>query len=323
MKGSGGHTSGEGPTWEQEFLEYLEGIISKRLRERAAPIAEESAIPIPPESEQAGAIEVADGGLATMAVSSGVHELDIHLGGGFFPGLWTVAGPSAAVTTAFLESVALEAATNQRPVVYYALGDSVDAIRQRFLDVVACIAADWEEHRPNRREESPYDRSLPARPDRTLQAAVLSSIWIVDAVPQSPDPVGGFLRSLEETQKRVTPEAGSPPVVLIDDRTSLLRALGVESAQGALRTAAGLDGALLRRGSPGLMAALPDLAAILPPEEEAKARGLIHLGRGHIELVSRSATRIDAIIHENIHTTWRGRVPLVLHASEGMFTSAV
>lgn len=315
--------AGEGPTWEQEFLEYLEGIISRRLRERDATKDKESADHALSESDQAGGIEVAESGLDTIAASSGVHELDARLGGGFFPGLWTVVGPSTAGTTAFLESVALEAATNQWPIVYYALNDSMETVRERLLDVLACILADWAEDAPDGRIEPPSDCGHPPGLDRTLRAAVLSRVWILDSVPLGPDPVGAFLRSLEHTLEHVTPQAGLGPVVLIDDQTTLLRALRVESAQGALRAVAGLDGALLRRRSPGLMAALPDLAALLPPGEDAKAKGLIHFGRGRIELLPRSATRIDAIIRENIHATWRGTVPLVLHPSVGMFTSAV
>ena len=323
MKGSGGHTAGEGPTWEQEFLEYLEGIISRRLRERDATGHKQPDEHAVSEPEWVGGIEAADDGLATTAVSSGVHELDARLGGGFFPGLWTIAGPSAAGTTAFLESVALEAATSRLPVVYYALNESVEAVRERLLDALACIMAAWVEDALDGRMESPSNRGLLTGLDRTLLATVLSSVRILDSVPLGPDPIAAFLRSLEHTLGPVTPRVGSGPVVVIDDQTTLLRALRVESGQGALRAVAGLDGALLRRGSPGLMAALPDLVALLPPGEEAKTKGLIHLGRGHIELVSRSATRIDAIIRENTHATWRGAVSLVLHPSVCMFTSAV
>ena len=323
MKGSSRHEGGEGPTWEQEFLEYLEGIISRRLRDRAATTDESSAEPALSEPEQAGAIEVAHSGLVAVTVSSGVRELDARLGGGFFPGLWTIAGLSAEALTAFLESVALEAATNQRPVVYHALNASVEAVRERLLKVIAGIVAEWAENAPDGRVESSSDLGPPAGLDRALEAAVLSNVWIFDSIPLSPDPVGAFLRSLEHTLEHTTPQAGSRPVVLIDDRTTLLRALNIESAQGALRAVAGLDGTLVRRGSPGLLAAHTDLAALLPPEEEAKTKGLVHLGRGHIEFLSRSATRVDAIIRENTHSTWRGTVPLALHPSVGMFTSAV
>jgi len=327
MKGSGEHGPDGPPTWEHEFLEYLDGIISQRLRERAAPIAEDSAeeptAGAPPESAQAGGVRSADSGLATTSVSSGVEDLDARLGGGFCPGLWTIAGASAVTTKAFLESVALENASNRRPVVYYALNESDETVRGRLLDALASIMTDSAEYGPSGRMESLPDDDPRAGLDSALKAAVLSNVWMFDSVPLSPDPVGAFLRSLEHTLDHVTSQTGPKPVVLIDDRTTLLRALHIQSAPGTLRAVAGLDGALLRRGSPVLMTALPDLAGLLTPEEAAKTRGLIQLGRGYIELLSRSTARVDAVIRENTQATWRGTVPLVFHSSVGMFTSAV
>jgi hypothetical protein len=307
MKRSPEPASEKGLAWQQEVFRYLEGLTSGRIAERQAP-AEKAA---------------ADSDLATVPVSSGVSEFDARLGGGFFPGLWMIVGEPGADKTTFLESVAWEAVAYHRAVVYYALIEGAEAVRERLLGILAFIMADGGDSTPSGHAERRSDSERVADLDPTVWPAVFSRVWVVDSLPAGPEPVSGFLRSLERTLGDVASRVGHVPVVLIDDLATLLGGLGVESAMGAARVMAGLDGALVRCASAGLMAADPELTTLLPPLERAKAKGLVQLGHGRIELQSRSPLRLDVTIHENPHATWRGTLPLVLHSSVGVFTLAV
>jgi len=319
--------SKKGLAWQQEVFGYLEGITSRRIAERQAAAERAAADHSRPdhpalEPERVGEVEAADSYLAAALVSSGVGELDERLGGGFLPGLWMIVGQPGTDKRAFLESVAWEAVAHHQAVVYYALTEGAEAVRQRLLGILAFIVAEEADRTPDDHTERRSDSERSADLDLAVWPAVLSRLWIVDSLPGGPEPVGVFLRSLERTLGNVASRVGHVPVVLIDDLETLLRGLDVKSAMGAARVITGLDGALVRCTAAGLMAALPTLTTLLPPSEEAKTNGLFQLGHGLIELLSRSPVRLDITIHENPHAAWRGTLPLVLHSSLGMFTPA-
>ena len=72
---------------------------------------------------------------------SGLAGLDARLGGGFGSGLHLVSGPPGVGKTAFLESVAWEAVSAGRPVLYYALKEGSIGAWERLISTLGNILA--------------------------------------------------------------------------------------------------------------------------------------------------------------------------------------
>jgi hypothetical protein len=200
-------------------------------------------------------------------VSTGLDELDRHLGGGFHPGLHLIAGRRGAGKTAFLESVAWEAFSTKRPVIYYSLRDGSQAVWMRLIGVLGAllegprVPASTLASRDLDSRELAAVRSL----DGELQGLVLPLLSLVDEPPLTADPWTALLEDLVRRARRAEQLHGKVPLAIVDDLDQLLLLTGPRPLAAMLSH---LDRTLVGASVPGLLSlarsggSLPGVAAL-------------------------------------------------------------
>ena len=293
-----------------------------RAREEAAPAA---------GGASEGAAEEATGTQEPPA-ATGIPELDARLAGGFAPGLAVVAGEPGTGKTALLEDMAIEAATQGRPVLFYCPREGSRSIRERLISRLSRIMdgsplplADLQ--RGSLDEEG---RTRLAGLEQTYRLALLPRLTMVDTLPDGPDPVDAFLDELDRRLADRSRARQRPPLVLVDDLQYLLLALKVVHDDDAGRLLLGMKARLARAGSPGVLvstSALRPAGAVVggaPASDESDAP-LEHLADTLVVLGfvdparGGDAERLRLDVRMQSRSGWTGLVDLFFHRPSGLF----
>ncbi len=248
---------------------------------------------------------------------SGLANLDPRLAGGFGSGLHLVAGRSGIGKTAFLESVAWEAVSSERPVLYYALKEGSVGAWERMISTLGSIVGGPAIPLSALRARTlgPDDLETLTRLDLTLQASVLPFLSLVETIPAYTDTLGAFIEDVRLRAQEAKERRGRIPLLLVDD---LERLLLLTRARPLVHLLSRLDDALAASSVPGLL-------AMSPPDRSTC--GLERLpAQTTLALVSVSASandvfgHVDLEVRTNARTGWTGTLPLVLDRRAGLFT---
>lgn len=160
----------------------------------------------------------------TSPVSLGLGTVDAYLGGGFGPGLHLVAGRKGAGKTAFLDTIAWEAVSSERPVLYYTLKEGTTAARSRLMGTLAAIMGFSFADLNTLPDQGPVTKDLGRlrSVERTLQSTVLTRVSLIDHIPAYTDMFEAFSEDLRLRSREAQREHGELPVVLIDDSAHLM-----------------------------------------------------------------------------------------------------
>jgi hypothetical protein len=247
---------------------------------------------------------------------SGLASVDAHLAGGFDSGLHVVLGRPGVGKTAFLESVAWEAVSSGRPVLYYALKEGSMGAWERLVSTLGTILGGPEVPLDTLRTRilASDDLETLTRLDLALQASVLPYLTLVETIPAYTDTLTAFIEDVRSRVQEAQERHSRIPLLLVDD---LERLLLLTRAQPLLHLLPRLSDALAADSIPGLLAATtPDRSAYelerLPVQTT-------------LALVSVSASadddfgRVDLEIRTNARTGWTGTLPLLLDRRSGLF----
>jgi DnaB-like helicase C terminal domain len=248
---------------------------------------------------------------------SGLANLDARLAGGFGSGLHLVSGRPGVGKTAFLESVAWEAVSSERPVLYYALKEGCIGAWGRLVSTLGNILGGPAIPLGALRARTlgPDDLETLTRLDLTLQASVLPCLSLVETIPACTDTLSAFIEDVRLRAQEAKERHGRIPLLLVDD---LERLLLLTRARPLLHLLSRLDDALAASSIPGLLA-----MTLL----DRSACGLERLpAQTTLALVSVSASandafgRVDLELRTNARTGWTGTLPLLLDRRCGLFT---
>jgi len=205
------------------------------------------------------------GAVSPQPAPSGLAGLDHRLAGGFGPGLHLLRGLPGVGKTAFLESVAWEAISRRRPVLYYSLRDGDLGAWERLITTLGSLL-----DMPPVPLDAVRTRTLPPRDletlrrlDLSLQASVLPYLSLVEHVPASADPLSALIADVRSRVREANDRHGSIPILLIDDLEHLLLAGQARPLPLALSR---LDKALAAESMPGLLATTTSLPSSADPE---------------------------------------------------------
>jgi hypothetical protein len=249
------------------------------------------------------------------AAPSGLASLDHLLGGGFGPGLHLVLGLPGSGKTAFLESVAWEAVSVQRPVVYYPLKLGSLRAWENLIITLASIMGGPPVPRSvfRARVLTSEETDTLTRLDLALQASVFPHLSLIDS-PRAPGgTLSTFIEGVRFRSREIGELQGKVPLLLLDDLDALLELTGARSRAEVLRR---LDDALAAESIPGLLAATPTD----PPfqEEQSGGRTVILLTRLPSS-EEKPSERVDLEVRRNPSTGRTGRIPLLLDHRSGLF----
>lgn len=248
---------------------------------------------------------------------SGLANLDARLAGGFGSGLHLVQGRPGVGKTAFLESVAWEAISLARPVLYYALKEGSIGGWERLISTLGHILGGPAIPLGALRARTlgPDDLETLTRLDLAFQASVLPCLSLVETIPASTGTLSAFIEDVRSRAQETRERSGRTPLLLIDD---LERLLLFTRARPLVRLLSRLDDALAADSIPGLL-------ALTPPDRSAS--GLERLpAQTALALVSLSASandafgRVDLEVRTNARTGWTGTLPLLFDRRSGLFT---
>jgi hypothetical protein len=247
---------------------------------------------------------------------SGLATLDARLAGGFGPGLHLVSGRPGTGKTAFLESVAWEAVSSERPVLYYALKEGSLGAWERLISTLGNILGGPAIRLSALRAGAlgPDDLETLPRLDLALQASVLPYVSLVETIPASADTLGAFIEDVRSRAGEARERRGMILLLLVDD---LERLLLLTRARPLAHLLARLDDALVAEGIPGLVATTPP---------ERSGHGLERPPvRTTLALASAAGPmdddfgRVDLELEINARTGWTGTLPLLLDRRCGLF----
>jgi hypothetical protein len=248
---------------------------------------------------------------------SGLGSLDARLGGGFGSGLHVVLAPPGVGKTAFLESVAWEAVSTERPVLYYALKEGNMGAWERLISTLGAILGGPTVPLDALRAHAlgGDDLETLSRVDLALQASVLPYLSLVDTISAYNDILSAFIEDLRSRGQEAQEQHGRIPLLLVDDLKHLLPLPRVRPLVPLLSR---LDDALVADLMPGLL-------AITTPDESA-----YYLERLPVQttlvLGSASTSANDAFgcvgleVRTSARTGWTGTLPLLLDRGSGLFT---
>jgi AAA domain len=256
------------------------------------------------------------------AASSGLARLDHHLGGGFVCGLHLVLGLPGAGKTAFLESLAWEAVSHQRPVIYYALKSGGLQVWEHFVITLAAILDEPAVTREVLRAHELARENVEAlrRLDAALQDSVLPYVSLVDATPASTRSASVMIEDVRSRTQEAVGEHERLPLILIDDLQHLLTLTGSRSPSDLL---ARFDDAFTAESITGLVAAAPADLARGGTERRLAARTVLVLTPGGSSpggsAASDTPEQVELEVRKNMITGWTGTVPLLLDRRSGLF----
>jgi hypothetical protein len=247
---------------------------------------------------------------------SGLAGLDARLSGGFGPGLHIVQGQSGVGKTAFLESVAWEAISSRRPVLYYAFRETGLGAWERLVSTFGHIMGGPTIPLDVLRARTlgPDDVETLTRLDATLQASVLPYLTLIETIPPRTDTLRAFVEDVSSRAQEAYERHGRIPLVLVDD---LDRLLLLTRARRPLRLLSRLDDALAAESVPGL------LAATLLDRSTPRREGLP--SRTTLTLISASASAnsvwgcVDLELRINALTSPAETLALLLDRRSGLF----
>ncbi len=206
---------------------------------------------------------------------SGLIGLDARLDGGFGPGLHLVQGQPGVGKTAFLESVAWEAVSSKRPVLYYAFRETSLGAWERLISTLGHILGGRTIPLDvlRARRMSPDDIETLSGLDAALQASALPYLTLLETIPPHTDTLRAFLEDVSSRAQEAYERHGRIPLVLVDD---LDRLLLLTRARRPLRLLSRLDDALAAESIPGLLATT-SLDRFAPHPERLPARTTLTL----------------------------------------------
>jgi hypothetical protein len=164
------------------------------------------------------------GACSAELAPSGLADLDDRLAGGFGFGLHLVLGLPGVGKTAFLESVAWEAVSGERPVLYYTLRDGGSGTWKRLISTLGHIidGPTIPLDALHAHALSPPDLETLTRLDLVLQASVLPYLSLVETIPAYTDTLSAFIEDVRLRAQEVKEQHGKIPLLLIDDLDRLL-----------------------------------------------------------------------------------------------------
>ena len=252
-------------------------------------------------------------------VPSGLTDLDERLAGGFGPGLHLVLGLPGVGKTAFLESVAWETISSERPVLYYALRDGGQRAWERLISTLGYVlggpVVPLDALRARRL--ATHDLETLTRLDLALQASVLPYLSLVETVPAHTDRLSALIEDIRLRAQEISERQGKVPVLFIDDMERLLPLVHARALPALLSR---LDDALAADSIPGLLAVTSPYPSPCAPERLPV--------RTTLTLVPVSATangapkRVDLELRTNAHTGCAETLPLLLDRRSGLFTDS-
>jgi hypothetical protein len=194
------------------------------------------------------------GAPAVEPAATGLGGLDAHLGGGFGPGLHLVLGLPGFGKTAFLESVAWESISSERPVIYYALKEGGLRVWERMIGTLAHVLNEPRIPAGALRAHTltPDQLQVLNRLDVAFQAVVLPYLSLVDSVPAFGVGPSAIIEDLGLRVHEAIDQHGRIPLLLVDD---LERLLVLTEARPLFHVLSRLDDALAADSVPGLLTA--------------------------------------------------------------------
>ena len=258
--------------------------------------------------------------------ATGVPELNRRLAGGLDRGLYLLAGEPGTGKTAFLEDMAVEAATSGRPVVYYALREGPLSTWERLIARLSRIMGGRPIALHDLRGGALDEEGLSALAelDGTFRLAILPRLTLVDSVPGGPDAVSAFLDDLRHRVGDRVAAYRRVPLVLIDDLDYLLLTLGAPDPAPASRLTLSLNDFLLKSHAPGVLVSTLTSRA-LGAGGTTEQHHPEHMGEGlfvlsfHDRPSENGTTRLDLGILKNPRTGWLGRLVLRFDRESGLF----
>lgn len=260
---------------------------------------------------------------------SGLASLDARLGGGFGLGLHLVLGLPGSGKTAFLESLAWEAVSTQRPVLYYALKSGGLRVWEHLvttlgaiLDDPAMTAAALRAH-----ELTSTDIDTLRRLDAALQESVLPYLSMVESTPASTRSVSALIEDIRFRSQEAVGQHMRLPVVLVDDLAHLAALTGSRSPSDLLLR---LDDALKAESVSGLLAATPADVSRGGAERRLPVSTVLLLtpggaagsgapGAPDAPSGSEAPDQVGLEVRKNMATGWIGSIPLLLDRRSGLF----
>jgi len=259
------------------------------------------------------------GALAPQLAASGLAGLDDRLAGGFGFGLHLVRGLPGVGKTAFLESVAWEAISNKRPVLFYTLRDGELGAWERLVRTLGFILGGptIPLDALHAHALAPDELDTLSGLDQSLQASVLPYLSLVETIPAYTDTLSGFIEDVRLRAREVGERHGKIPLLLVDD---LEHVLLVTRARPLRLMLSRLDDALAVDSMPGLLsAATPD----------SSLRGLERLPvQAVLTLTAGPASAIDALERVNLELQTKAStdcietLPLLLDRQSGLFAQS-
>ncbi len=247
---------------------------------------------------------------------SGLAGLDARLDGGFGSGLHVVQGGPGVGKTAFLESVAWEAVSSGRPVLYYALREGSVGAWERLISTLGNILGTVIPLAALRAcALGPDELETLARLDLDLQASVLPFLSLIETLPASTDAMSAFIEDIRFRTEEARERHERIPLLLIDD---LDRLLLLTRTRPPVYLLSRLDDALAATSIPGL------LASGAPDQSACRLEGIP--AHTTLTLVSVPALAnddfgcVDLELQTNARTGWTGTLPLLLDRRSGLFT---
>ena len=248
---------------------------------------------------------------------SGLASLDSSLAGGFSAGPHLVLGLPGVGKTAFLESMAWEAVSSKRPVLYYALKDGSLRIWERLISTIGYILGG-----PSiplgalrARTLAPQELETLTRLDLALQTDVLPYLSLVDTISASTATLSAFIEDVRLRAQEAIERHGRIPLLLVDD---LERLLSLTGSGPLLPLLSRLGGTLTADSIPGLLASTtPDPSSCgmgeLPVQTIVVLESVSAFAGDAVE-------RVDLELRTNARTGWTGTLPLLLDRRAGLFT---
>ncbi len=250
-----------------------------------------------------------------QATPSGLADLDHRLAGGFGAGLHLLLGQPGVERTAFLDSLAWEAVTSERPVVYYSLLQRSLGAWERLVSTLGSILGDSTISPASLRTRrlDPDELRTLTRLDLALQNSVLPFLSLVDAIPANTDPVSAFIDDVRSRAREAEERHGGSPLLLVDDLERLLLLTGAR-AQGPV---------LLRLEDTLIADSLTGLVATIQPDRSPHGLGglpaqttlVLMQAPGSADYVFE---RVDLEVLTNARTGWTGTLPLILDRRSGL-----
>ena len=250
---------------------------------------------------------------------SGLASLDFRLAGGFGPGPHLVLGPPGVGKTAFLESMAWEAVSDKRPVLYYALKDGSLRIWERLISTVGHVLGgpSLPVGALRARTLAPQELETLAGLDLALQNAVLPYLSLVDTVSASIPTLSAFIEDVRLRAQEAMERHERIPLLLVDD---LERLRFLTGSGPLLPLLSRLDGTLTADSVPGLLAATtPDPSLNVTGKVPVQTIAVLESVSG---FAGDAAERVDLDLRTNARTGWTGTLPLLLDRGTGLFTDA-